>query len=167
MVMKKPFFGIFAIFVFILGAGVWYLAYDNRISFVAQEKVELFYYDSNKDKDESGNVLCSENGLVPVERNIPASETLIKDTIALLLAGDLSTQERARGIETEYPLEGLVLQGTSLRDGVLTLEFDDPNFKTGGGSCRVRILWLQIEATAKQFPEVQQVRFLPEELFQP
>jgi len=26
---------------------------------------------------------------------------------------------------------------------------------------------VQIEATAKQFPEVKEVRFLPEELFQP
>lgn len=41
------------------------------------------------------------------------------------------------------------------------------NNKTNGGSCRAGILWFQIEATAKQFSEVKQVRFLPEELFQP
>ena len=59
------------------------------------------------------------------------------------------------------------IKGASLKDEVLTLEFNDPNGKTVGGSCRVGILWFQIEATAKQFPEVKEVRFLPEELFQP
>ena len=79
----------------------------------------------------------------------------------------LTEEERTAGIATEYPLEGLSLKGASLKDGILTLEFNDPSNRTGGGSCRVGILWFQIEATAKQFSEVQQVRFMPEELFQP
>ncbi len=95
------------------------------------------------------------------------TRTPIQDTIKLLLSGELTEEERAQGISTEYPLEGLSLKGASSKDGVLTLEFDDPNNKTVGGSCRVGILWFQIEATAKQFPEVQEVRFLPEEIFQP
>jgi hypothetical protein len=129
--------------------------------------IMLYYYNSGLDKDESGNVLCSRNGLVSVERLVPATKTPIQDTIKLLLQGSLSEEEKARDITTEYPLGGLFLRGASLKDGVLTLEFDDPNNKTGGGSCRVGILWFQIEATAKQFPEVKSVRFLPEELFQP
>jgi len=91
----------------------------------------------------------------------------IQDAIRLLLAGELTEEEQAQGIDTEYPLAGLLLKGASLKDGVLTLEFDDSQNRTVGGSCRVGILWFQIEATAKQFPEVQQVRFLPEEIFQP
>jgi len=129
--------------------------------------VKLYYYNYELDRDESGNIACSRNGLVAVERKIPITQTPIQDTIKLLLLGELTDEEQTRGIDTEYPLEGLSLKGASLKDGILTLEFEDPNYKTGGGSCRVGILWFQIEATAKQFPEVQQVRFLPEELFQP
>ncbi len=129
--------------------------------------VKLYYYNPKLDRDESGNTACSRKGLAPVERKIPITKTPIQDTIKLLLLGDLTNEERAQGINTEYPLEGLSLKGALLKDGVLTLEFDDSNNKTVGGSCRVGILWFQIEATAKQFPEVQKVRFLPEELFQP
>ncbi len=129
--------------------------------------IKLFYYDYELDRDESGNTACSRNGLVPVERKIPITQTPIQDAIKLLLLGELTEEERAQGIDTEYPLEGLSLKGASLKDGLLMLEFDDSKNRTVGGSCRVGILWFQIEATAKQFPEVQQVRFLPEEIFQP
>ena len=145
--------------------------YDElRIPVILQETgktVKLYYYSPELDKDESDNILCTRKGLVSVERKIPVTKTPIQDAIKLLLLGELTAKEQTQGITTEYPLEGLSLKGASLKDDVLTLEFDDPNNKTVGGACRVGILWFQIEATAKQFPEVQQVRFLPEELFQP
>jgi hypothetical protein len=129
--------------------------------------IKLYYYNPQLDKYESENILCSRQGLVAVERQIPVTTTPIQDTIRLLISGQLTAAEKAQGITTEYPLEGFSLKGASLSNGVLALEFQDPNNKTGGGSCRVGILWFQIEATAKQFSEVQSVRFLPEELFQP
>ncbi len=129
--------------------------------------VKLYYYNSELDKDAFGNVACSRNGLMPVEREIPITQTPIQDTINLLLSGGLAATERARGIGTEYPLDGLSLKSASLRNRILTLEFDDSKNKTIGGACRVGILWFQIEETAKQFSEVQQVRFAPEEIFQP
>lgn len=133
-----------------------------------QQIVSLYYYNPELDKDESGNIMCSRQGLVLVQRKIPVTQTPIQDTIRLLLRGELTNEERAQGISTEYPLEGFSLVGVpSFKDGILTLQFNDPNNKTVGGSCRVGILWFQIEATAKQFTGVQQVRFLPEELFQP
>ena len=119
------------------------------------------------DKDEQGNIRCSRTGLVQVSRQIPVTITPIQDTIRLLISGNLSQEEKAQGITTEYPLEGLSLTGASVENDVLTLAFDDPYNKTSGGSCRVGILWFQIEATAKQFSGVQQVRFEPEYLFQP
>ena len=137
------------------------------IIFDYSKTVKLYYYNPEQDKDESGNIQCSRDGLVAVEREIPVTKTPIQETIKLLIAGQLTDTEKSQGITTEYPLEGFSLKGASLKDGVLTLEFEDPNYKTGGGSCRVGILWFQIEATAKQFSEVQEVRFLPEELFQP
>ena len=134
------------------------------------KKVLLYYYNPEKDKDETGNIKCSRDGLMPIEREIPASPTPIKDTIELLLKGkeNLTEKELAEGITTEYPLEGLKLKSVNLKeDGTLILEFEDSLNKTVGGACRVGILWFQIEATAKQFPEVKKVQFLPEELFQP
>ena len=102
-----------------------------------------------------------------VERQIPVTTTPIQDAIKLLITGQITSAEKYQGITTEYPLQGFSLKSASLNNGALTLEFQDSNNRTGGGSCRVGILWSQIEATAKQFPEVQSVRFLPKELFQP
>lgn len=129
--------------------------------------VKLYYYNSSSDKDSTGNIICSRKGLVALNREIPITNTPIQDTINLLLSGNLTSSEKAQGISTEYPLQGLSLTAASLNSGVLTLTFNDPNNKTGGGSCRVGILWFQIEATAKQFSGVSSVRFMPEELFQP
>lgn len=131
------------------------------------QAIKLYYYNPNKDKDASGNILCSEKGLVAVSRTIPKTMTPIQDTIRLLLKGELNGSEKAQGITTEFPLSGLSLRGASLSNRVLTLAFNDPNNRTGGGSCRVSILWKQIEATAKQFPGVSSVHYSPPELFQP
>ena len=148
------------------------MIFDVPVQFekLTTRKVLLYYYNPEKDKDEWGNTKCSRNGLVPIEREIPLTKTPIQDTINLLLKGkeNLTIFDTARGITTEYPLESFSLVGANLKDdGTLILEFNDPLNKTGGGSCRVGILWFQVEATAKQFPQVKKVQFLPEELFQP
>ena len=161
--MKNPYIIIFLI---ILASGI-FLIIKQKFYPVEFTTIKLYYYDAERDKDESGNIKCSRDGLVAVERNIIKSQIPIQNSINQLISGQLSVEERASGISTEYPLSGLSLKGASLQDGVLTLEFNDLNNKTGGGSCRVGILWYQIEATAKQFPGVMEVRFLPEELFQP
>lgn len=129
--------------------------------------VLLYYYQSEKDRDESGNILCSRAGLAPVFRAVPDSATVIEETVRLLIRGELSANERASGFTSEYPIAGFSLTDASLSDGVLTLSFSDSESGTNGGACRVGILWFQIEMTARQFPEVREVRFLPEELFQP
>lgn len=132
-----------------------------------KQTVSLFYYNPQNDyQDEINNVMCSRQGLVSVRREV-YSKDIIKNTITELLKGDLIEQEQAEGITTEYPLEGFSLSSYSLEEGVLTLIFNDFNNQTVGGSCRVGILWFQIEATAKQFPQVQNVKFLPEDIFQP
>lgn len=133
----------------------------------ATEEIKLYYYNPELDKDADGNILCSDQGLVAVTRPRVASQTEIADAIEMLISGVLSPEERADGISTEFPLPGFTLQGADLQNGELTLRFLDPQNKTTGGSCRVTILWAQINATAKQFAEVQTVRFEPEGLFQP
>lgn len=136
-------------------------------STTSSRTIQLFYYDPNKDKDTEGNILCSKKGLVAVSRTIPRTNTPIQDVIRLLLRGDLTNQEAARGIATEYPLPGFELKNAALVNNILTLTFDDPQGHAGGGACRAGLLWLQIEQTALQFPEVKKVEFRPEELFQP
>jgi len=128
--------------------------------------IKLYFYNPTRDQG-PGGIQCSKNGLVAVERIIPKTTTPLTDAVKLLLRGEISDEERTSGIESELPLSGVTLKNATLTDGVATLTFDDPQNKTGGGSCRVSILWAQIEATAKQFPTVQNVRFAPEKLFQP
>jgi hypothetical protein len=128
--------------------------------------IKLYFYNPALDQG-PGGVQCSSNGLVAVERVIPKTTTPLADAVRLLLRGEIADEEGTAGIESEFPLPGLTLTSATITDGVATLTFDDPQNKTGGGSCRVGILWAQIEATAKQFPTVTSVRFMPEELFQP
>jgi spore germination protein GerM len=174
--MKKAIFAILGACVLVAGWAVWQnrLAPENglpsengRINGERTREIFLYYYNPDNDKDEAGNLMCSPAGLVVAKHEIAATQTPIQDAINLLIKGELSEDEAAAGITTEFPLDGLALKGANLADGVLTLEFDDPQNKTGGGSCRVGILRAQIQATAKQFAGVDEVRFIPEELFQP
>jgi hypothetical protein len=147
-------------------------AFDDELRIPIRFKVEertvkLYYYNSANDKDSAGNILCSVKGLVAVDRKIPVTQTPIQDTIRLLLEGAVTAQEKSKGISTEFPLQGVALTGASLTNGTLTISLNDPYHKTQGGACRVAVLRAQVEATAKQFPEVKTVRFSPPELFQP
>ncbi len=132
----------------------------------AMKTIKLYYYNAEKDKNAAGTVLCSAQGLVAFNRQVPVTNTPIQDAVRELLKGPTST-ERSQTSGTEFPLAGVTLTGASLSSGVLTLTFADPQGKTSGGSCRVTILRAQIEATAKQFAGVNTVRLMPTSLFQP
>ncbi|MEX2014127.1 MAG: Gmad2 immunoglobulin-like domain-containing protein, partial [Parcubacteria group bacterium] len=128
--------------------------------------IKLYFYNDQLDRDSSGNVLCSAAGLVAVDRSIPFTNTPIQDAVRQLLQGPDSV-ERLTLSGTEFPLPGVSLTGASLSNGVLTLSFNDLQNRTSGGSCRVNILRAQIEATARQFGGVNEVRLLPTTAFQP
>lgn len=132
-----------------------------------QRVVQLYYYNPAQDTDKSGSILCSRDGLEAVSRTIPLTQTPLQDTLRLLLKGELTAAERAKGITTEFPLPGLELQKAVVTESAATLTFADPRNKTTGGSCRVSVLWAQIEATVKQFTGDTPVRFSPDSLFQP
>lgn len=129
-------------------------------------QVKLFHYNPSLDQG-PGGVQCSAKGLVALARTIPKSPTPLKSAIELLLQGNLTDAEKKQGMTTEFPLAGFALTNATITDGVATLTFADPQNKTTGGACRVGVLWQQIAATAMQFPTVQSVQFMPEELFQP
>lgn len=162
----------FIFLVLSIGA-VWYLTariYSRPQNSVQQVEtgipIKLYYYDPDLDRG-PGGPNCSRAGLRAVERVIPKTKTPLTDAIRLLLRGELADEEKAGGITTEFPLEAVELKSATISDGVATLTFEDPLQRTSGGSCRVSILWFQIEATAKQFPDVRSARFLPEDVFQP
>jgi hypothetical protein len=136
----------------------------------AKQTISLYYYDPDLDLDANGNIQCSADGLAPVQREVAGNlsgERLIEEAIKLEMAGELTSDERAQGLTTEYPLGGVTLDDVALDDGSLTLTFSDPNNLTSGGACRAGILWLQIEQTAMQFDGVREVHFQPRDLFQP
>jgi hypothetical protein len=129
--------------------------------------IKLYYYNEKEDKKINPHISCSEEFILPVERKVFLSKTPIKDTINLLLKGFISENEKQLGFSSEFPLEGFELIGANFKNGTLILEFSDPSNKTSGGSCRVNLLRQQIEKTVEQFEGVEEVKFLPETLFQP
>lgn len=132
-----------------------------------QRTVKLYYYNPSRDQDEQGNIQCSRQGLVAVERQIPISQSPIRDTLELFLSSPILEADKSTGLTSEFPLPGVSLQSIVLKDGRLIVRLSDPNNKTSGGSCRVAILRSQLEAVARQFSEVEVVDFEPAELFQP
>lgn len=124
--------------------------------------VRLYFYDAGKE-----GKLCNAQELVAVERVLPYTPNPLAESIRLLLRGEISDEEKAVGVSSEYPLLGVRLESAAIENGVATLRFSDEQGKTNGGACRVNILRAQIESTAKQFPGVTEVRILPAELFQP
>jgi hypothetical protein len=133
----------------------------------SQRTVKFYYYNAAQDLDEQGNISCGQSGLVAVNRQLPLSISPIKDTIQAFLSSPLTEADRAAGLASEFPLTGVSLVDLALRDGNLIIKLSDPYNKTSGGSCRVSILKQQLEAVARQFPEVQAVDLQPAELFQP
>ncbi|MFZ3074423.1 MAG: GerMN domain-containing protein [Minisyncoccales bacterium] len=156
-----------AVAIAVMAAIFWHTRAIAPVDEIKTRNIELYYYASEIDKDSTGNVMCSRRGLVSVSRQIPVTSTPVQDAVNLLIKGQLTENEKKTGLAAEFPLSGLALRGANLEDGILTLEFDDPQNKTGGGSCRSATLWFQIEATAKQFAGISEVRFIPETLFQP
>ncbi len=152
--------------VIIIAIGAWWFLVNSKPIIEDGTKISLYYYNPTKDQG-PGGVQCSPRGLVGVEREIPKTTMPLTESIKLLLRGEITAEEKAQGLTSEFPLPGVSLVNATISNGVATLTLNDPQNKTVGGSCRVAILWAQIEATAKQFPSVNSVRFMPEELFQP
>ncbi len=90
--------------------------------------------------------------VLPQPANIGVTQTPIKDTLNLL----------ARSMHPDFYVKSL-----NLVNGLLTIEFPVINTFTSGGSCAQRIHYLQVAKTALQFPQVEQIKIVPESIFQP
>ena len=90
--------------------------------------------------------------VLPRAVNIGASQTPVKDTLNRL----------AKSMHTDF-----YVKSVNLKNGLLTIEFPPiPGFTTGG-SCAQGLNFLKVTKTALQFPEVRQVRIIPDSIFQP
>jgi hypothetical protein len=158
--MKKILYVLIAILL--LNAAIFVAEYY----FFSKNTIKIYYYNSSLDQG-PGGAQCSKNGLVAVERVLPKSDKQLEDGINLLINGQISDEEKNKGLSSEFPLSGFVLKSAATRSGTTTLTFDDPENNSSGGACRAGILWHQIEATAKQFPGITSVEFMPKDLFQP
>jgi len=131
---------------------------------ISKRTVELYYYKASDDKE----VSCDSDFVLPIKRSVIDSEDIIKNTIELLIQGNLAQSERNDGFETEFPNVDFKLLNAELSEkGTLTLTFTEvPGFTTGG-SCRTGLLAAEIIKTAKQFDQVRKVVLEPESLFEP
>jgi len=129
-----------------------------------REKVSLFYYNQSQDKENS----CDYEFVVPVEREILSGQDIIKNTVELLIRGQLTEKEKSEGFTTEFPNADFKLLESNLSEkGKLTLKFTEVPRFTSGGSCRVGLLMEEVLKTAKQFPQVKSIVLEPESLFEP
>lgn len=131
-------------------------------------EVSLFYFNTKEDAKLPIEQQINVNSILPVKRMISNSKNIIRDAVNLLVAGNLSQIEKDNWFTTEFPNKAFKLLNMDLNEeGILTLTFSEVPGFTSGGSARMAILANSIVKTVKQFPQVREVRFMPEELFQP
>lgn len=130
------------------------------------ETVKLFYFNQIEDSTLPPLQQINTSSVLPVERTIQTNN-VIKDTIELLIQGQLNQNEIANGFVTEFPNDGFKLLNAELKNNVLYLKFTEVPWFTSGWSARMLIMRSSIEKTALQFPTVKRVEFIPETLFQP
>lgn len=121
--------------------------------------IKLFYYNQSDDKDNT----CGNDFVIPVDRQIPASDDIIGDSVKLLIKGQLTDEEKAAGFTADFPNSNFNLLSSELNNGVLTLTFTDvPGLM---GSCKAGLMLEEIIKTARQFPEVKKIVIYPDSLF--
>jgi spore germination protein GerM len=129
-----------------------------------KETVLLYYFNQLKDMDNT----CGLQFVSPVQRQIYPGGNIIKSAIEELLKGNLTAQEKALGLVTEYPNPAFKLLNSSLdKNGRLVLEFTEVPGLTNGSSCKTGVLMQEILKTVRQFPEVKSIVFKPDTLFEP
>lgn len=141
---------------------------DTSLAMKWNTEVSLFYFNSLTDAKLPIEQQININSIQPVKRLISNSKNIIRDSINLLLAGDLSQIEKTNWFTSEFPNKSFRLINMDLSaDGILSLTFTEVPWFTSGWSARMAIMANSIIKTAKQFPQVKEVKFTPEWLFQP
>ncbi|HEY5611323.1 MAG TPA: GerMN domain-containing protein, partial [Thermoanaerobaculia bacterium] len=81
---------------------------------------------------------------VAVEREYPATQSIARFLVEALLAGP-TPEQSARSATAPFP-RGAAVRSLNLRDGILTVDFDDA-MSNVGGSCRALALRAMLERT--------------------
>lgn len=117
----------------------------------SKPKIKLYFSNIKEDP----NVLdCSK--VFMVEREIEPTNQIVKSVISELIKG-VTEEEMANGYLTNLPETAIELKSMDLKDGVLTVDFNQALQEGVGGSCRVIAIRSQITETLKQFENVKEV----------
>ncbi|MBI2054052.1 MAG: GerMN domain-containing protein [Candidatus Staskawiczbacteria bacterium] len=112
-------------------------------------KVKVYFNNSKMDPQFS----C--NKVFPVEREIPKTEAIARETLLLLLKGPTGG-EKDEGFFTSIN-EGVQINSIKIENGVATVDFGEQLEFEVGGSCRVSAIRAEITETLKQFSTVNSV----------
>lgn len=128
-----------------------------------KEKIFLFYYNQLEDKENT----CDYSFIMPVEREVAADGDIIKNTVELLIEGQLTEKEKTDGFIADFSQDFRLLESNLSDNGTLTLEFTEVSGFTSGNSCQTGLLFEEILKTVRQFPQVKIIIFKPDSLFEP
>jgi hypothetical protein len=90
--------------------------------------------------------------VTPIVRRIPKSVSYARLLLEALIAGPLDSE---RGAVAAFP-EGSRVESVNLRDGVLTVDFND-RLRNVGGACRARMIRESVTMMLQALPSVRKV----------
>lgn len=93
-------------------------------------------------------------GIAAFRRSMPKSLALARLLLEALLAGP-TDEERKKGAAAPFP-EGSRVESVNLRDGILTVDFND-RLQNVGGSCAAQMIRESVTQTLRQLPNVKKV----------
>ncbi|HEU4889228.1 MAG TPA: Gmad2 immunoglobulin-like domain-containing protein [Thermoanaerobaculia bacterium] len=93
-------------------------------------------------------------GVKPYTRRMPKSISLARLLVESLVHGP-TADERKRGAAVAFP-EGSAVQSAILRNGILTVDFNE-RLRNVGGSCRAQMIRASVTDTLRRLPAVKSV----------
>lgn len=119
-----------------------------KISMGYVSEVKVYFGHSDDSEYECQNVLA-------VERIIPKTKSLAKDTLETLLNGLFAVEYENGLVNSINP--GVKIQKLNIKDKIAYVDFDETLQLNVGGSCRVSAIRAQITETLKQFESIDKV----------
>ena len=93
-------------------------------------------------------------GVKAYTRRMPKSKSIAR-LLAEALVNGPTADERTRGATSAFP-EGAAVRSVILRDGVLTVDFNE-RLQNVGGSCRAQMIRASVTETMRRLPAVKEV----------
>jgi hypothetical protein len=93
-------------------------------------------------------------GMKTITRRMPKSISMARLLVEALIQGP-TEEERRRGAAAAFP-EGAAVQSVILRDGALTVDFNE-RLQNVGGSCRAQMIRTSVTETIRKLPTVRKV----------